>query len=584
MISLRTAGLAVVVLLTCVITCVNCDDLISGVNRRDRPRPAFNLPTNNGFAERPGDSVNDHREDKIPLSPGGLGDAREGLILTRAQGDRDAYVDPTEEEEEEDSLANESNLCRGDCLCNHDDSVVSCEHEHVEEEHSDRHNMTLSAERLPENVDTLRLIGFDQLEIMPDTFAGRNLSLMRLIFKNIKRLILYPGSLRFHTKSQGNTVIQVSFEDCSIPEIPEGAITQDSPNNSGGDIELGLEDTRFLTFQFTDCTIDVIKTNAIADARFFYLEMINSKITFMEEKSIDAIVYEEFQMKDSFIPALPKNSICVITDSAVIFSGNVMKKVTGFAFNITSDSQVLFEYNRVEELDSYALLGIHPKKNSRAANIVFLNNTLNKAQPMGLVISNKYKSHERKIQNNNFNIICRCNISEVFGSYLGTTDYQNRTLLVVMDDSMCITPEESGVYERVRDFMDRECSALPWPIILSVVLVAIMILVTTAVILFCSKRLKQVKEESCYIVDGSMPSFSTIQSYPAHLNPGHAAIEGPISPSWIMAVPEVKTYQETEVHVLYEQTEPINSSRVSYHDSTYDNHKKCQARASCPFN
>lgn len=255
---------------------------------------------------------------------------------------------------------------------------------------------------------------------------------------------------------------------------------------------------------------------------------------------------------------------------------------------------MLFKYNNVKHLGPAALLGIQPNVEAFSANIVFLNNTVEKAENRSLLISRKYPAHERKVLENKFDLICECDIELQFQGLLGITaksdHYDNATYQAIVEDSLCKRYEDLLMYVNIEEYLQDNCVPLPLPIIISVTVVIAAVIITIVVCVVCSRRAAKAKEEASYLGESCFSnSFSTLHSNHQLQSPlsteCHSWERGNNLQPWVMAVPEVKTYQETEVHVLYEHTEPMNVSiRGSYPDPRIDFLRQAQVRASCPFN
>lgn len=275
--------------------------------------------------------------------------------------------------------------------------------------------------------------------------------------------------------------------------------------------------------------------------------------------------------------------------------------------------QVLFEFNNVSHLRSEALLGIRPHKDARAANIVFLNNTIAKAEDRSLLTSKQYPMYERKIIDNKFNILCDCNVMMTFKKLLGignTSDYTDLAILkAVTQKSLCKWHVNGRSYTKVEGYVTRYCT-LPLTAIVASTTVAVLLLLLVVVCVVCTKRVKKARKEANYIGECYLSqSFSALHSnpkFPTSSMTGHPsqtlelslpsttdypsqALE-PTSPTqpWVVAVPEVKTYKEIELNVAYEHTEPMNVNlRDSFHPEPrplLDLQHRTQIRSSCPFN
>ena len=260
--------------------------------------------------------------------------------------------------------------------------------------------------------------------------------------------------------------------------------------------------------------------------------------------------------------------------------------------------QVLFEFNQVFHLESEALLDIRPHKEARAANIVFLNNTIVNADEHSLLTSKQYPEHERKIIDTKFNIPCNCSIMMIFKKLLGitnTSDYSDLAIFkTVTKKSLCQVSDKARFYTKIEGYVSKNCT-LPITIIVAGTIVAVVILILVIVCMICTRRVQKAREEANYLGECHISqSFSTLQSNSQfHMSsmkghPGQSwELTSPLQP-WVMAVPEVKTYQEMELNVAYEHTEPI---KVSLRDSfphepgpLLDLQYKTKMRSSCPFN
>lgn len=244
-------------------------------------------------------------------------------------------------------------------------------------------------------------------------------------------------------------------------------------------------------------------------------------------------------------------------------------------------------------------MGIKPFADARGANIVFLNNTIAEAENGSLLISKIYPAHERKVLGNKFNIVCDCNLKNTFKYLMGKSEdgdyYDEATYQAVIEKSECQKYKKiGGSYENINEYHSKSCNLpIPLPIIISASTVALAIIIIIIVCVVCNRHVQKAKEEVNYLGECyNSQSFSTL-----HSTHGPHSVQGYDHPcqswdsgnniqQWVVAVPEVRTYQETEVDVHYEHTEPMTASiRDSYPiEPRLDILRKSQARSSCPFN
>ncbi|XP_037787017.1 uncharacterized protein LOC119582673 [Penaeus monodon] len=482
------------------------------------------------------------------------------------------------------------NLCLV-CFCDTENKKVYCKHEHIYGGGS--HHLTLKKELIPENATFLHLEGFDTVTIPQDTFASQHLELHKIVFEDIMKINLSKGSLAFSPKARENHEVAIVFKKCKIEELPTEVFTQHARSETQAS-DKQLEETRFLSLHIENCDISTIRYHALYRARIFHFNMIHTKVTTMEEESIHLDIYENWLVEYSELPLLPTRSICVRAQGPVVFSKNILWGLKSKAIEIDSSNQVLFKYNEVKHLGPEALLAIQPNAAAVSANIVFLNNTVVKADNQSLLISNRYPVHERRVLENRFNFVCDCEIGLQFQGLMGITEnsnhFENATYKAVLEESLCRKYEDLILYINIDKYLKDNCFPVPLPIVISSTIVAVAVIVTIVVCIVCSKRAARAKEEAYLGESCFSNSFSTLHSnhHPQATSYGsdcHSWERCNNLQPWVMAVPEVKTYQETEVHVLYEHTEPMNVSiRGSCHDPKVDLQRQVQVRASCPFN
>ncbi|KAG7174405.1 hypothetical protein Hamer_G003346 [Homarus americanus] len=482
-------------------------------------------------------------------------------------------------------------LC-SNCLCDPPKRNVVCKHDHLNDGTS--HHLVLNKGLIPHNSTSLHILGFETVIIHKGTFSSESLALRQIHFENIGTIRLSKESLFFNSKAKENMETVVLFTRCNIKEIPTEAVTQYSRSKDQRN-DIDLEETRFLTMQFRWCNITTIRSYAFYQARLLYFTMSHTKVEHMEENCIYLDIYEEWVVEDSHLPKLEQQTISLRAQMIVVFSRNIIDGLENRSLNINSSNQVLFEYNSVSHLGSEALMGIKPSGYARGANIVFLNNSIAKADNGSLATSRNYPAHERKVLDNKFGIVCDCNIKLNFRHLLGITTendyYDQSTYQTVIEKSLCQRFAEVETYKYIESYYNEECTPLPLPIIISASIVLALIIITIIVCVVCTQRAARAKEEANYLGECCYShSFSTLHSNPGPLVPlqNHQCQSwerGNNIQSWVMAVPEVKTYQETEVEMHYEHTEPMNVSlRGSYPEPLIDFHRKTQVRASCPFN
>lgn len=481
------------------------------------------------------------------------------------------------------------------CLCDAEKKNVYCKHEHTN--HKMIHELLLDNQIIPRSAVTLHVDGFEKVDVKSNTFSREDLKLRKITFEGIKHLELVTHSLHFNEKAKQNMEVAILFNNCNIPNLPQQTLTQltrsDDPKQ-----DINLEETRFLTIKFEGCNIAAMRSYALFNARIIHFNMTGTKVEMMEENSVHLDSYEGWIIEKSQLPDLVQKAICLRPQNYVIFSHNTFLALGNRSLDILSSSQVKFEFNKVLHLRSEALLGIRPHRDAQAANIVFLNNTIMEADEHALLTSMQYPMHERKIVNNKFNIPCNCNVITTFKKLLGinsSSDHDSLEIFeAVIKKSLCQEYTSARSYAKVYKYKSQNCT-LPITMIVAGTCVGVAILLLVIVTVICSRRVQKAREEANYLGECCFSqSFSTLHSSthvpmsPVSGNPNQSWEPTTCLQPWVVAVPEVKTYKETELNVAFEHTEPI---KVSLRDSfcpepgpLLDLQHRTQVRSSCPFN
>ncbi|XP_068242082.1 uncharacterized protein [Palaemon carinicauda] len=547
------------------------------------------IPNTTTFYDRP-HSIGDH-ERTLNSSYHSL-----DTEILRTDNDPHSHLPRAERhEEEEDTSArnapagNTTNLCLS-CLCDPGKKNVYCKHEHMIHG-STFHQMDLHKGMIPKTATYLSIEGFERVKIMRGAFDSEDLELRNIQFQNIPNVQFVKESLLFNAKARSNREVAITFNNCTIEEIPTETFTQYARSEDQNN-DIDLENTRFLSLHIIRCNISKIRSYALTQARLLNFKMSHSKVETMEEHSFHLDVYEDWTMEHNKLPHLMPHTICLRSQMLVIFSHNEFAAIENRSMEITSNSQVLFEFNHVFYLGSEALMGITPK--GRGSNLVFMNNTVVGLAPKSLLISNRYPIHERKILDNNFNILCDCEVKQKFQPFFNinqlSSHQDNMTFNKLIASSSCRKYTVSSIYSNIDVYLADNCAPIPLPIIISAAVVVTVVIITIIVCIVCTKRAEKAKEEANYLGECCYShSFSTLNSgNPTASSPftEFSSIERAkqIQP-WVLAVPEVKTYQETEVNVRYEHTDTLKASvRGSCQDPIIDFQQRAGVRGSCPFN
>ncbi|CAL4068419.1 unnamed protein product, partial [Meganyctiphanes norvegica] len=337
------------------------------------------------------------------------------------------------------------------------------------------------------------------------------------------------------------------------------------------------------------CNFLAIRRNAIANARIFSFDISYSKITLMENESIDIDAYEDFKIHHNNITSLVTNSIKIRSTHTVEFSNNDIQEIHTHAFRIKSESQVKFAHNMIHVLKKEAFTEIKPWQGEEAASITFLANTIMKAEPLSCILNKNYPQHEITIQDNRFKVHCDCNVTDYFKPLLGMNENSTHTLKTIFEAAMaktlCQDSEVSSRFINIKEYINTNCTTPNLAVISSVTIAVILLLLIIVVFIVCQIKVKKAQDQANFIGDAcSTSSFSTSGTPPPQ-PPVSSSYTMPMDFSKQIVVPDVKTYQQTEVLFPYEKADPISVSDSCLDKDLMPDYDPLQhSRVSCPFN
>ena len=330
----------------------------------------------------------------------------------------------------------------------------------------------------------------------------------------------------------------ITFSDCGIQMIREKAF-------------MG----RMHILQFNNSIIGITKTQA------FY-QLTSSKIIFSKSR-VHEFNQHSFNKCEINELHLVKNKIDKIHQEAFMLEDSKLQEIhilenrfenVSKHFIASASKYVWIQGNRFDWLDQEAFNKIK-LKNDESYNIYrfsFVNNTVEKFKTGALLLQD---SKAAQIDETHFHIPCDCEYYTRLSSLLQANDANEshiqeespyyRIFDLLYHTSSCL--HSGGKYKRILDYDHEVCLPMMNKLenhiiyLIPTVTVALLITIIVLVVIVWKYHMNQRK---------------IVETISKNLE------EEPAIPRLIFAFPETRTYQETEIDIVSESTNPINNDQL----------------------
>ncbi|XP_064119626.1 uncharacterized protein LOC135224513 [Macrobrachium nipponense] len=418
-----------------------------------------------------------------------------------------------------------------------------------------------------------------RLSILPGSL--RNAGPIRMILSNISHLDLTSSS--FQMDSFDHPRIYLRIINTTIDKLASNTFTTEN-KTVGPEIPLlkiSMENTTINVLQaktFGNFVIDSMSfINSSVSSIFRYaifnvvrdkLKIINTKFTTVAKNAINLqgsahelhvegnIFIESLPLflngtigKDVYIinnvfPDLQQSPWNLLVNNEVYLINNTFKNIPTRGLNVKVKKRITLKNNIVKRLEENALQSLMPL--SRSTEIFFTGNTLLQHDFKSLCLSEEFDIDNVYIRNNLFQQDCSCNFTTEIATGLGE---RNATLEVLYEDKVhqqwllqnkCIL---HGIRVSIDSYLVQSClKTTKMTSVLVISSVAIFFTVTISVIVVwrCVKHKRFIQTSDADYQSFSVPAPSSMGQTP-----------------WSLVQPDPRTYQEVEIHILFQKAEEI---------------------------
>ncbi|XP_042212305.1 uncharacterized protein LOC121859513 isoform X2 [Homarus americanus] len=428
-----------------------------------------------------------------------------------------------------------------------------------------------------------------RLAIQPQSFKHSNR--LQIVLQNITDLHLMRGS--FEMDALRHIRVNLTITNSTFNDIPSNTFMTTQFNNRTTNTRNPPQQT--LIFQVHNSVIHNIQTAAFGNFILKEFYIVNSTLGFIASNAVNNSITKRIQLVNTTVRELERNAIVLhnSADEGVLFENNQFEgDIAGFLsgsimgdvyisnnsfpslklspWNLTVDGDVhlrnntftnipkhglLFTVkhrinitdNDIQHLESYAFQGILPE--GRRAFLFLDGNVIHEHDPMSLCLSEAFDESVVVIRHNLFHQKCSCNITEDLAASLGSP---NATIEDLYKDGIhqqwfrngeCLLKTHLTSTNPIDKFLANTCFHKSRFITVLLLVFAIILITLTICVIVAWRRIKQKNTIT--------PSASAYQSFTEPQPPS----QGP-SP-WQVVQPDPRTYQETEIHIVFDKAEEL---------------------------
>lgn len=413
-----------------------------------------------------------------------------------------------------------------------------------------------------------------------------------VVLKNISDIRLMPGS--FALDVFGEPRMNLTFQNSTLHNLPTNGFLGSEAESR---VLTGLKKRKQpqLIIKVDKCVINKIDPGAFGDFILQDFSISNSEVKMVSKNSISNQIAGKFKITNSILGLeenavilretpgddgllLRNNTFTIAAPSFLLGSiekdvyivNNTFPPLAGSPFNLRVGGQVLLKSNtfanipenglkfqvkdRISIVDNniYRLQGnafqlIAP---TDGKTFIFLDgNIIKQHDPRSLCISKLFNKDFVVIKHNIFQQECSCNITEDISNSLGFEEltpeelYQDKIHQQWLQQGECL--KEAGGTDRLRIdyFLVQFCFRNNRMTNVMLILFAVLLIVISTCVIVAWRRIRQRNLAS--------HSGSDYQSFsaPAPSSGGQGA--------WAMVQPDPKRYQETEIHIVFDNAQEM---------------------------
>ncbi|XP_068241419.1 uncharacterized protein [Palaemon carinicauda] len=439
-------------------------------------------------------------------------------------------------------------------------------------------NMTLKESQPLIKDKTIIIRNCNQLSILKGSL--KNSGPIRMILENISNLDLVSSS--FQMDASDRPTIHLQIKNATINKLPNNTFTAEG-RTGGTDVPVLkflventliriIEATAFGNFEidsmtFINSCVTKIYRFAVMNVVRNELNLINTKFKTVAKNAIslqgsaqelniqgnifgeqlplfvNGTIERDVHITDNVFPSLRESPWSLYVKSEAYLRNNTFANIPRKGLNIKVKKRIVLKDNVVGRIEGYAFKYIMPLGNS--TEIFFTGNTFGKHDFMALCLDEDFHEDNIHLKNNVFQEQCFCNFTKYIATGLGERNLTTKALHVEkihqqwLLQSKCI---HQGSKVLIDLFLVKSCQKygkLTSVLIITFVAIFLTVLISAIVVWRFIKRLRSTQSDADY-QSFTVPAPSSLGNTP-----------------WSLVQPDPRTYQEVEIHVLFQKAEEM---------------------------
>ncbi|KAK4298750.1 hypothetical protein Pmani_028927 [Petrolisthes manimaculis] len=439
--------------------------------------------------------------------------------------------------------------------------------------------------------------GCKRVSIQQGSFKNSNN--LSLTLRDIRDIRLMHGS--FDRDVHTDIRINITLLGSTISEIPSGVFSiSGTPNTNQpavvpklalqiinsdvGKIAQGaLGNFTVQTLSFINTTFDLLETRTVDNSFSGTIRLVNNTFRRLDHQAfilhnashstnlelignifidpmpqflVGSLSDETYIMNNTF-PQLNTSPWNLRVDGHVKLGNNIFANIPTNGIHIAASGQIHLDSNDIHHLQARALQLIVPI--GKKAVIFLESNILRRHDPYSLCLHDTFTARQVVIKHTLFEQQCRCNVTKDIAQALGVANVTLDTLYgngiheqwfrggecLVGDQRLTNTARLPSRRVAIDQFLVHSClGSKNLQMVLLIVFAIILITIAVCVIL----AWRRVKYRTTVGPSGSADFHSYTEPAPST-----------VGQPWLMVQPDPRTYQETEIHILFDKAEELDT-------------------------
>jgi len=431
---------------------------------------------------------------------------------------------------------------------------------------------------VPESTVHLRIENCSRVHILPDVWLNHR-GVRRVEFLNIEELVIESNAFSWNETLALEPVPQsglvVSIVNCSIPEIPSYAFKGRLTGITLNTVTIGtIRAFAFATLHRTEklelieCVVGNFEAQAFKKFSSENLHIIGGHFSgsVPSRTWVDLEVYNEFLIERVIIDTIHSSSFIIYGPKIFHLHGNHFVNMKGEAFHIRMRGKTLIRNNIFDSLAKGAFVSITVEdftlKMEGIQVLQFENNTISHFQK-GCLLFN-VTSFEPKLDRILINHTCSCTLLETWGEelnfYSSPGQYNSQQQRDTSSQFWCRKPtaeETGGSYINVNDFSQDCILTSGLQMFLIIIITSSLVLLALILLIIVLWRRHRSRNQKHWIYIPTASDDDSKNKKTDKNSKVQKKSENSQDPNLAIIVPDGRTYRETELNVIVEQTEPI---------------------------